>query len=366
MKLITIALILTTVTLSVAGCGGRDSGSDGPPAKPVALVEAQPALRQTLRETLRVYGTTEFSTADAVTVAVQVESQVSQLLVTVGDEVKRGQALLRLVPSPLTQLELGKARRDADLTAAERDRMGRLRRAGLATESDLLTAANAAATAAAMRDSLGARVGPAELLTVRASRDGVVDVLTVQSGEVLAPGAVVLRIAAPDALQVRLGIEPQDANRVAAGQTVHLAPLAPEAVTVEAVVSSTDHRIDPLTRLTAALVHLPPRSGLLPGAVLRAEIVVAQHPDVVTAPRSALLYAGEQAYLFVADGDHAQRRGIKIGVRDGEVVEILTGLADGEALIVAGNAVLEDGMLIRTQPAAPPLHTSASDEHVQQ
>lgn len=366
MNVITIALILSTVTLSVAGCSGRDSGTDGPPAKPVALVETQPALRQTLRETLRVYGTTEFSTAEAVTVAVQVESQVSQLLVTVGDEVKRGQALLRLVPSPLTQLDLGKARRDADLALAERERMARLRRAGLATESDLLTAANAAATAVAMRDSLGARVGPAALLTVRASRDGIVDLLTVQPGEVLTPGAVVLRIAAPDALQVRLGIEPQDANRVAAGQAVHLAPLMPGAVTVTAVVSSTDHRIDPLTRLTAALVHLPPGSGLLPGAVLRAEIEVAQHLDAVTAPRSALLYAGEQAYLFVADGDHARRREIKTGVQDGEMVEIAAGLAAGEALIIAGNAVLEDGMLIRSQAEAAPLHTRASDERVQQ
>ncbi len=366
MNLITIALALSTVTISVAGCSRHDSGSEGPPARPVALVEIQPALRQTLRETLRVYGTTEFSTAEATTVAVPVESQVSQLLVTVGDEVKRGQALLRLVPSPLTQLDLGKARRDADLALAERERMGRLRRTGLATEFDLLTATNAAATAVAMRDSLGARVGPAELLTLRASRDGIVDSLTVQPGEVLAPGAVAVRIVVPDALQVRLGIEPQDANRVAAGQTVQLAPLAPGAVAVTAAVSSTDHRIDSLTHLTAALVHLPPRSGLLPGAVLRAEIEVAQHLNVVTAPRGALLYAGEQAYLFVADGDHARRREIKTGVQDGDMVEIATGLAAGEALIVAGNAVLEDGMLIRTRAEAAALHPSANDEREQQ
>ena len=366
MSLPTISLILTTVMLSIAGCSDRGSASDAPRSRPVALVEIQPATRQTLRETLRVYGTTEFSTADAVTVSVQVESQVSQLLVTLGDEVKRGQALLRLVPSPLTRLELGKARRDADVGAAERERMQRLRRAGLATESDLLTAENAAATAAAMRDSLGARVGPAELLTVRAARDGIVDLLTVQPGEVLAAGMIAVRIAAPDALQVRLGIEPGDAQRVAAGQAVHLAPLAPGAATVTAVVSGTDHRIDPLTRLTAALVHLPPRSGLLPGAMLRAEIVIGQHVDAVTVPRTALLYAGAQAYLFVADGDHARRREVKTGVQEGDVVEITTGLAPGEPLIVAGNSVLEDGMLIRTQVEPAPVHPTAIDERVQQ
>lgn len=354
MNLMTSSLLIAAVMMSVAGCSGRDNAAYARPSKPVALVEVQPAERHTLSEILRVYGTTEFSSADAVTMSVQVESQVSQLLVTLGDEVKRGQALLQLVPSPLTRLEWGKAQRDADLAAAERDRMRRLRGEGLATESDLLTAVNAAATTAAIRDSLGARVGPAELLTLRAARDGIVDLLTVQPGEVLAPGAIAVRIAAPDSLQVRLGIQPEEANLVVAGQTVHLASLVPEAASVTAVIASTDLRIDPLTHLIAALVYLPPHSGVLPGAVLRAEIVIAQHVDAVAVPRTALLYTGEQAYLFVADGNQARRRAIKTGIQEGEAVEITTGLALGEPVIVAGNSVLEDGMTVRTQAAAIP------------
>ena len=353
-------LLFLLTLLGIGGCSGN-APETAPPA-PVALVNVQPALARNLSETLNAYGTTEFAAADATTLAVQVESQVAELLVTSGTEVKRGQALLRLAPSPVTRLDLGKARRDADLAAAERDRMQRLRSDGLATESDWLTAVNAANTAAALRDSLAARVGPDGLQTLRASRDGIVDTLAVQPGDVLAPGAVAVRIASLDSLQVRLGVEPEDALRVAAGQPVRLAPLNPGAARVMAKVSGIDRRVDPQTRLIAALVRLPAHSGLLPGAALRAEIVVATHPDAVTAPRAALLYTGEQSYLFVASGGKAQRREVKTGVHDGDVVEILEGLKSGESVTVTGNSVLEDGMAIRTQSATAAAPPSAAAE----
>lgn len=338
-------------TLSLAGCGGN--APEAAPPAPVALVEVQPAATRTLRETLSAYGTTEFATADAVTLAVQVESQVAALLVTPGAEVKRGQTLLRLAPSPMTRLDFDKSRRDADVAAAERERLQRLRSQGLATESELQTAVNAAATAAALRDSLAARVGPGGVQTLYAPRDGIVDVLNVRPGDVLAPGAVAVRIAAPDALQVRLGVEPEDTHLVAAGQPVRLAPLNPGAATVTAAVSGIDRRVDPQTHLAAALVRLPAGSGLLPGAALRAEIVVATRGNAVAVPRAALLYAGEQPYVFVvtATGDKVQRREVKTGTHDGDDVEITDGLKAGEPVVVSGNVVLEDGMTIRTQPA---------------
>ena len=341
------AILLYLLTaIGVVGCSG--ASPEAPPAAPVALVELQAASQRTLGQTLRAYGTTEFDAASAQTLAVQAEMQVADLMVTAGSEVKRGQALLLLAPSRTTGLELGSARRGADMAIAERERIQRLRADGLATESELLAATNAANTAVALRDSLSARIGPEGLLTLRASRDGVVESLAVQPGDVLPPGSVALRIADPDALQVRLGVEPGDARRVAVGQSVRLLPLKPGALEVRAAISGVDRRVDTQTRLIAALVRLPPRSGLLPGEALRADIVVATRTNVVTVPRAALLYAGGQPYLFIAAGAKAQRREVAIGVQDGDVVEIISSVKAGEQVVVAGNSVLEDGMVIRT------------------
>jgi RND family efflux transporter MFP subunit len=341
------SLPLLTATLCIVGCG-----TPAPPAPPVALVELQSAVTRTMSESLSAYGTTEFAAADAADVAVQVESQVTALLVTSGSEVKAGQPLLRLAPSAATRLDYEKARRDAEVAVAERERQQRLRSAGLATEADLQSAVSAAASAVATRDSLEARVGPGEVRTLRAPRAGIVDTLTVQPGEVLAPGAIAVRVAAPDALQVRLGVEPKDAGRIAVGQQVRVAALTPGAPSVQAQVSGVDRRVDPLTRLIAALVRLPRGSGFLPGQALRAEIIVAQRSGTLAVPRAALLYSGEHPYLFVADHSKALRRDVTTGVRDGDEVEISAGLRPGEQVIVSGNSVLEHGMAIRTRESA--------------
>ncbi len=115
-----------------------------------------------------------------------------------------------------------------------------------------------------------------------------------------------------------------------------------------AVVSGVDRRIDAQNRMIAAMVRVPNRSGLLPGAAVRADIVVALRKAVLTVPSEALLYTGEQAYVFVAAERKAQHRDVKIGVRDGDKVEIIDGLKANEIVVVAGNSVLEDGMALRT------------------
>ena len=346
------ALIRWTIVLAavlLAGC--KQSSPDASPA-PVALVESQAVAKRTLKETISAYGTTEFATADATTLTVQVESQVAQILVTSGSSVQRGQVLLRLVPSATTRLDLGKAKLDADAAVRERDRVARLRADGLVTEGELRAATNAAASAVALRNSLGARTGPAAQLTLRATRDGIVDALSVQPGDVLAAGAVAARIAPSDSLQVRLGVEPHEAQRVAAGQFVQVESLAPQGMPVAAVISGVDRRIDPQSRMIAALVRLPTHTGLLPGAALHAEIVVAEHKDVLAAPRTAVLYAGEQAYLYVVSENKAQRRDVSLGIRDGDWLEVTAGLKGGEALVTSGNSVLVDGMAVRTASAA--------------
>ncbi len=348
MRICVISTCLLMAAAELSGCGG-----DAPEAAaPVALVGLQPAGSRTLYETLTAYGTAEFAPADATSLTVQVESQVSELLVTLGAGVERGQPLMRLAPSRSTRLEMDRARRDAELAAADRERMQRLRRDGLATDSEVQAAVNTAVNAAALRDSLGAREGADESRILRAPRAGIVDLLDVKPGDVLAPGTIAVRIAPADSLQVRLGIEPGLADRVAAGQPVRVQALDKRAATVSATVVGVDRRVDPQARLIAALVRLPPRSGLLAGEGLRGDVVVAERKGAVTVPRDALLYAGKQSYVFVADRGRAKRREVKTGVRDGNSVEIVAGLKAGEPVVVSGNAVLEDGMAIRT-PAGP-------------
>lgn len=331
-------------------CGACSRTADAPPAPPSALVRVQAAATGHLDEILEAYGTVEFTPDGAVTLPVLSESRVTEVLVSSGDGVRRGQALLRLAPSATASLDLEKARRDAEVAAADRDRIRRLREAGLATESDLLAATNAAATAAALRDSLAQRAGQGRAWTVVAPRAGIVDALSARPGDILPAGAMAARIVSPDSLQARVGIEPEDFARVRVGQPVRISALQPGAPTVTSRIAALDRRLDPGTRLAALLIPLPKGGALLPGAALRAQIIVSTRDGAVIVPRSALVYgADDTVVVYLARDGHAQRHPVTLGLQYNDAVEIVSGVQAGDSVIIEGNTVLEDGMSIRTQ-----------------
>ncbi len=355
----TPCLLTTAFLLSVAACSHQAAVAT-PPA-PVAVVELQAAVTRPMQDNYTAYGTVDFSPTLSSTVPVAVESQVALLLTRAGAQVKRGDPLMQLVPSPATRLELDKAQGDAALADSDVGRLRRLRSEGLATESELQTAINAAATTTHLRDSLAARVGPGHQQILRAPRDGIVDSLAVQPGDVLAAGSVAARISSGETLLVRLGIEAADISRIAIGQTVRLTTLALSPVTVVSKIDGVDQRIDALTRQATAIAHIKPVIGLLPGAALRGDIAIATHTTAVAVPRAALVFADTAdtaPLLFVAVAGKAQRRAVKTGIRDSAWVEISDGLNAGEVVVTAGNAVLEDGMAIRTEAAVKPAVTT--------
>ena len=346
-------MIRATSLLSAVLLAACSGGNEAPAPPASAAVEVAPAALRPMRTLLEAYGTVEFAASDAQTLAVQYEARVARVMVSAGHLVKKGQPLLALAASATSALELDKARRDAEVAAADLARLKRLRESGLATEIEVQTAQSAAGTAKELRDSLTARIGAAHEHVLLAPQDGVVDGLTAAPGDVVPAGTVIARVARADRLRVRLGVEAEDVPAIAAGQKVTISPLYAGATSVAAQIEAIDQRVDAQTRLAAAMVRLPDASGLLPGAPVRAQIEQKASAAALAVPRAAVLYAAEAPYVFVADGKIAHRRAVKTGAEDSGYVEIVEGLKAGEPVIIQGNYELEDGMAIRVGGEAP-------------
>jgi RND family efflux transporter MFP subunit len=200
---------------------------------------------------------------------------------------------------------------------------------------------------------------------LRAPREGIVDVLTAQPGELLAAGTVAARIGDPAGLQARIGLESGDARRVAVGAVASISALEAGAATVSALVTAIEGRVDKESRLAAALVPLPAAAALMPGVPVRGRIVVARHAHAVAVPRAAVLYDGDAATVFVVAAGKAQRRVVHAGISDGEFTEITDGIKAGESVVTTGNHELEDGMAVHgaeaTAAAAPPAADHAAE-----
>ena len=72
------------------------------------------------------------------------------------------------------------------------------------------------------------------------------------------------------------------------------------------------------------------------GTPVQVEIETQVHENVVLVPAAAVIREGDEAVVFVAAGDKAQRRAVETGLTDGEHVEITKGVKAGELVITKG------------------------------
>ena len=69
--------------------------------------------------------------------------------------------------------------------------------------------------------------------------------------------------------------------------------------------------------------------------------VVLPFLTVIVVPASAVLYAGERRFVFVDEGDGRLRpQAVVTGLRDGERLEVLSGLAPDQQIVVSGNYLI--------------------------
>jgi hypothetical protein len=85
------------------------------------------------------------------------------------------------------------------------------------------------------------------------------------------------------------------------------------------------------------------------GTPVQINIDAEEHRNVVLVPAVAIVHEGEEAAVFVAKGEKAERRVVTIGLSDAEHAEITAGVKAGEPVIVKGQAGLPDGATITTE-----------------
>ncbi len=109
--------------------------------------------------------------------------------------------------------------------------------------------------------------------------------------------------------------------------------------------------------------------GLLPGMLVRLEIVTDRHPDALVVPKRAIQREGDLSLLFAVSDGVARRVEVTEGFRSDQDVEVLPLEADalsvGDAVVVVGNRDLEDGSEVVVEraerPARPPDEVSGEE-----
>ena len=108
--------------------------------------------------------------------------------------------------------------------------------------------------------------------------------------------------------------------------------------------------LTPARRTATVEVHIDNPSGTLkPGMFAKVTIPIKIHTDAILISRASLIEdanANTQTVFIIEDGV-SQRRVVEIGLLRADAAEVLSGLAEGEAVVTAGQHSLKQGENVR-------------------
>jgi len=315
-----------------------------------------------LTETIAVTGS--FEPLTSIEIIPEISGQLKQLrladntLVDMGVAVKAGEVIAVIDHDIyLAQLAECQANLEASrvtLADAEREkkRMIALYQGGSATEQSrdkAVTAAQLAAASVKQTEAALTRINVTiDKATIESPVTGVVSKKYVDEGNMVGPTTPLVRIVQIETLKVLGGVSERYLRQLAPGETaVHIRTDAYPEEKFEGVVYRVGVAVDTVTRTGQVEVRVPnPDMRLKPGMFARMTIVIRKKENVVVVSDSALIREYDDVYVFVANGDKAYRRRIKVGLSQGKYYEVLEGLSAGDMVITHGQRQLKNAQAI--------------------
>ncbi len=368
-------MIVLLVTLAFAGCRPKPQEDEQPGPTEVAVQVAK-VSRVTLRERVDAYGTVEPEPAlpDKPAASSRIASPTAGIVVEAGVSegltVKQGAVLFRL-DARAADAAVAKARQTVGTTLAaiekakqvlkfaelNLDRQQRLMKIE-GTSPKLLQDAEsrvaaaraelavASAESAAANADLGATETQRALLTVTAPLSGTVTRVHVKPGEAVELNTVLAELVDLDRLVVSAGVPAAELGALKTDQPVELLSGATRATGAVVFISP---EMDAKTGTALVRVSVPVNAGLRPGQFVHLRIVTQERAGRLAVPREAVYTDPDgQNTLSIVEGDTARQKIVKVGLRDGELVEVEgDGLTEGATVVTIGSYALPEETKVR-------------------
>jgi RND family efflux transporter MFP subunit len=323
------------------------------------------------------------------TVSSKVTGKVMEIFVEEGKAVRRGQVLARLDDSQLRaqqsvdQAQLAAASKvaaenearlkEAELTLSRRQQLvkdkviskAELDSAEAEVESLKARIALAHQQVEVAQRQLDARQTDLNDMVVRAPFDGVAISKDAQPGEMISPVSAgggftrtgICTIVDMSSLEIEVDVSESYINRVKPGQPVEAVLDAyPEWRIPSKVITSVPSadRQKATVRVRIAFDQLDPR--ILPDMGVKVSFLSEAPPAGasgeqprarVLVPKGAVRTVDGTSIVFVVRGDRVERRAVKLGGNDGDLMEVASGLTAGDRVVTEGVATLTDGARVK-------------------
>ncbi|MEM7480797.1 MAG: efflux RND transporter periplasmic adaptor subunit [Acidobacteriota bacterium] len=345
-----LALLAVAWTLSAAcgGSGDADSGGasgrrgGGPPSfggGPAAAVPVEVATveRRTVSSFLETHSTLEAE--NEVDLVARLSGPIVQLAAEEGMRVSRGQLLARIDPDEArAQREIALV--DKNESQLIYQRLRRLYDEGLVSQEQLEQARARAESTAAQLQGREIQLDWAE---VRAPFAGLIVRRYVKQAETVSVNTPLFRLSDFDPLLCPIQVPERELGRLEPGQRARLEVEAFPDETFEARVLRISPIVDADSGTVEVTLEASGRSKLRPGMFASVFLETESRADALVIPFSALALDRLGDSVYVVENDQAMRREIELGFREGDAVEVRSGLAEDEVVVAVGQDGLSDG-----------------------
>ncbi len=178
---------------------------------------------------------------------------------------------------------------------------------------------------------------------------GIVSDRPVYAGEMPPAGTPILSIVDISQIVARANVPVKDALTLQVGRPARIA--GPDG-DIPGTVTVVSPAVDPSTTTVEVWVKAAnPGEKLKPGATVHVSIIAETIQNTLIVQSSALLNAddGGQKVMVVIDNKTARERRVSVGVRQGDRVQILSGLQEGDQVVTSGGLGLEDKAKVAVQ-----------------
>lgn len=335
--------------------GGEEAGASEPEAVPVEVARLE---RGPIESVLRF--STNLVAEREVEIYSEAARRVEELLVEEGDEVSKGDLLLRLQDAE-QRTTLAKVKTELDRARREYERQERLFGNELISEQAMNDITYELERLQLELEEARRALSYTE---VRAPIDGIITQRLVNVGDYVTVNQHLFDLVDFDSIVARVFVPEKELARLRPGLAARVTSPSLGSAEFTGRVERISPVVDPQSGTVKVTIDLPRSPGVRPGMYVDVVLVTAVHEDALLVPKRAVVYDEDQRFVFrlqereAEDGDAprlvAERIRVEPLLEDKRHVEVApaeddgSGLAAGDRVVVAGQAGLKAGTLVRT------------------
>jgi RND family efflux transporter MFP subunit len=279
-----------------------------------------------------------------VAIAAQASGQITSLNVELGQSKAKG-SVLATIDNKLKKLALQSAKLNYDKQQRDLARYESLYQGGTITTQQMDDARMAFEAAQIQLDQARKQLTDA---TVVSPISGVITEKLAENGSFINTGSPIARIVDISRLKIRLNVSEQNVYKLKLNDVVSVtSDIYPDQEYKGRISFISSKGDDAHNYVVEVQIPNGGKSALKAGTFANVLVAVPGKVSALSIPRAALLGSTQDARVYVVQNNKAIQRKIIVGGGNEQYLEVLSGLAKGEQVVVAGQINLVDGQSVR-------------------